>query len=115
MEQQNNKPKGYPAKTSGGLWSQPKASANHPDVKGFIEVTSHQIKQLIAMAKSGQEPKLQLGAWKKADQSGQTYFSLSADVYFKDDGVQSAPPEPQAQVEPAPPNPFGDFDDDIPF
>jgi len=115
--QQQNKPKGYPAKTSGGLWNHQKASPSHPDVKGFIEVTHHQIKQLVAMAKSGQEPKMQLGAWKQTDQSGQSYFSISADVYFKDDGAQQAPraAEPVEQAEPAPANPFGDFDDDVPF
>ena len=114
MNQPKQKPKGYPAKTSGGLWSQNKEKETWPDLKGSIEITQTQMQQLIQLGKLGQEPKLQLACWIKQDGNGQTWYSLGADVYVKDETQQPLTPAPaQAPVAPAPvaPPPMPSFDD----
>ena len=79
--QDNKKPKDYPAHTSGGLWSQQKTNQGQPDMKGKIEITQHQMQQLVQMGKMGQEPSLQIAAWSKQSQSGSNWLSIDADVY----------------------------------
>tara|TARA_R110002012_G_scaffold312823_1_gene523894 strand:- start:8628 stop:9041 length:414 start_codon:yes stop_codon:yes gene_type:complete len=133
--QDNKKPKNYPAHTSGGLWSQQKTSSGQPDMKGSIEITQHQMQQLVQMGKTGQEPTLQIAAWSKQSQSGSNWLSIDADVYIKDAGMtpaapdmsapapayappaaqpaQPAPPAPPAQPAPAmAPPPLPDFSND---
>ncbi len=119
MKEPYKKPKGYPANTSGGLWTNKKTSHTQPDWKGAIEITKHQMEQLIHLGKTGQEPKLQLAAWARQDGSGLTYYSLSGDVYVKDAPQAAAPPAPvppapapAAPAPAAPPMPsFDDFSD----
>ena len=133
--QDNKKPKDYPAHTSGGLWSQQKTNQSQPDMKGKIEITQHQMQQLVQMGKMGQEPSLQIAAWSKQSQSGSNWLSIDADVYVKDGGIVSASPEvsapapaytpppaaPQATAQTPPPSQpmapptFPDFDTDVPF
>ena len=135
MEQQR-KPKGYPEKTGGGLWTHQKRNNNAPDMKGNVEITKVQVQQLIQMAKMGRQPQLSLAAWSKQDQSGQYWMSLSADVYKAADEQTAQPtaaPQPMAAPPPPPPPPqpvappppppvapqpvasFPVIDDDIPF
>ncbi len=133
--QDNKKPKDYPAHTSGGLWSQQKTNQGQPDMKGKIEITQHQMQQLVQMGKMGQEPSLQIAAWSKQSQSGSNWLSIDADVYVKDGGMVSASPEmsapapaytpppaaPQATAQTPPPSQpmapptFPDFDTDVNF
>ena len=101
------KPKNYPAHTSGGLWSKPKTSAGQPDMKGSIEITKHQMQQLVQMGQLGKEPTLQIAAWSKQSPSGGTWLSIDA----------MAPPPPTMAPPPAAPAapvapPFPDFSDD---
>ena len=114
MNDQNfKKPKNYPAHTSGGLWGQEKTSPNQPDMKGSIEITQHQIQQLVQMGKMNMEPKLQIGAWTKQDSTGKTYISIDADVYVPQPqqgfapNVSAIPPQapmaPQAPMVPQAP------------
>ena len=135
--QNSKKPKNYPAHTGGGLWNQQKTNSGQPDMKGSIEITQHQMQQLVQMGKMGQEPTLQIAAWSKQAQSGNSYLSIDADVYVKDAVGSSASPEmsapaytpppsapqaaPQATAQTPPPAPamapptFPDFDTDVNF
>jgi len=133
--QENKKPKNYPAHTGGGLWNQQKTNSGQPDMKGSIEITQHQMQQLVQMGKMGQQPTLQIAAWSKQAQSGNNYLSIDADVYVKDAVGSSASPEmsapapayapppaaPQATAQTPPPSQpmapptFPDFDTDVPF
>ena len=90
------KPKNYPAHTSGGLWSKPKTSAGQPDMKGSIEITKHQMQQLVQMGQLGKEPTLQIAAWSKQSPSGGTWLSIDADVYVANAGAAPAAPDMSA-------------------
>ena len=114
MNQHKQKPKGYPEKTSGGLWNHNKEKETQPDLKGSVEITQTQMQQLIQLGKLGQEPKLQLACWIKQDGNGQTWYSLGADVYVKQQQPAAIAPAPApAPVAPAPvaPPPMPSFDD----
>jgi uncharacterized protein (DUF736 family) len=116
----------YP-KSDGALWPNDKKTAEkHPDWRGRITITGAQIKKLIEMGKGGQEPTIQVGAWKRRSKAGQNYIYLSAEVYVREENQSSAgwdddaqgqndawgqpsSPAPQQQAD----DPFAD--DDIPF
>ena len=111
----------YP-KSEGGMWkNSAKASEKHPDWRGHVEISSPQLRMLLAMAKDNHPEfklKLQIAAWQRvAKQTGNEYFYLGGEVYN--------PPKDQAQ-RPAPAqaavanNQVQDAhsqlsDDDIPF
>jgi len=100
-------------KTEGGLWpNDEKSKPSHPDMKGRVEISSEQMKGLIAMAKEGKTPKIQLAAWhRKAKDTGQEYQYVTGEVFW-DAEAQAAPPPP-----PPPPQPVEIEleQDDIPF
>ena len=80
----------YP-KSKGAVWpNDHKTEAKHPDWRGRIKITKEQINKLIEMAKAGQEPTLQVGAWKRRSEAGQNYIYLSAEVYMKPEEDGSA-------------------------
>jgi len=63
-------------------------------MKGRVEVSSAQVKGLIAMAKEGKTPKIQLASWnRKAKDTGQEYQYVTAEVFY-DPEAQAAPPPP---------------------
>ena len=101
-------------KSEGGLWpNEDKVKPNHPDKTGSVELTSAQIKGLIAMGKAGKKPKLKLAAWdRKAQDTGQPYQYITGEVYY-DPQEKAAPPPPPPPPVPEP-IPF-DEDDNIPF
>ena len=122
MQQTNKKPKGYPQKTSGGLWTQDKSVETQPDYKGSVEITREQMSQLVQMGKNSQEPRLQLAAWTRQDSAGKIWFSIGADVYVKDASaiIQAPAPAPAVAAAPPPPPPppppsFDDLGDDGDF
>jgi len=95
-------------KTEGGLWpNDEKSKPSHPDMRGRVSISREQMKGLIAMAKEGKEPKIQLASWsRKAKDTGQEYQYVSAEVFW-DAEAQVAPPPP--------PTPIFLEEDDIPF
>tara|TARA_R110000803_G_scaffold176220_1_gene238703 strand:+ start:299 stop:646 length:348 start_codon:yes stop_codon:yes gene_type:complete len=111
----------YP-KSEGGMWkNSAKANEKHPDWRGHIEVSSAQLRMLLAMAKENQanpDPefklKIQVAAWDRvAKQTGNQYFYLGGEVYkpSEDKAVRQAPvPDTQMQNAHSHMN-----DDDIPF
>ncbi len=105
----------YP-KTEGGLWAnQYKEKQSHPDWTGNVKVSSAQMKNLIAMGKSGQEPKLKLASWNRKDkENGKEYFYVSAEAAF-DPEKASAPPAPDYSQVVSAPEPIPAPDDDWPF
>ena len=70
-------------KTDGGLWpNKDKAKPTHPDMKGNVKISSEQMKGLIAQAKEGKEPKIQIASWnRKAKDTGQEYQYVTAEVF----------------------------------
>jgi len=67
------------------------------------------MKGLIAMAKEGKAPRLQIASWnRKAKDTGQEYQYVTAEVFW-DAEAQAAPPPPP------PPAPIELEIDDIPF
>ena len=121
MQQTNKKPKGYPQKTSGGLWTQDKSVETQPDYKGSVEITREQMSQLVQMGKNGQEPRLQLAAWTRQDSAGKILFSIGADGFVKEASATIQAPAPAVAAAPTPPPPpppppsFGDFGDEGDF
>ena len=99
-------------KTDGGLWpNKDKAKPTHPDMKGNVKISSEQMKGLIAQAKEGKEPKIQIASWnRKAKDTGQEYQYVTAEVFW-DAEAQAAPPPPP----PPKPEPIEFEEDDIPF
>ena len=97
-------------KTDGGLWpNKDKAKPTHPDMKGNVKISSEQMKGLIAQAKEGKEPKIQIASWnRKAKDTGQEYQYITAEVFW-DAEAQAAPPPPPN------PQPIDFEEDDIPF
>ena len=97
-------------KTDGGLWpNKYKAKPTHPDMKGNVKISSEQMKGLIAQAKEGKEPKIQIASWnRKAKDTGQEYQYVTAEVFW-DAEAQAAPPPPPK------PQPIELEVDDIPF
>lgn len=107
----------YP-KSDGAIFpNDKKTQQNQPDYRGHLVITGDQIRMIMAMAKAGLEPRLQIAAWHKTSNGGKQYMSLAAEAYAKD--VQVPPPSAPRQA-PPPPKPApaanNDFDDlDIPF
>jgi len=67
------------------------------------------MKGLIAQAKEGKEPKIQIASWnRKAKDTGQEYQYITAEVFW-DAEAQAAPPPPPK------PQPIDFEEDDIPF
>lgn len=105
----------YP-KTEGGLYAnQYKKANNHPDWTGNVSISSDQIKNIIAMGKAGEEPKLKLAAWnRKSKEDGKAYFYISAEAKF-DESKVSAPPETYSSEVVSVPEPISQPEDDWPF
>lgn len=108
----------YP-KSEGSLHTNSfKKQNNHPDWTGEIAISAEQIKNIIAMGKAGETPKLKLAAWnRKAKETGKEYFYLSAEAKFDESKVSAPPPAPEpdySQVVSAP-EPIVQQDDDWPF
>ena len=81
-------------KTDGGLWP---------------KISSEQMKGLIAQAKEGKEPKIQIASWhRKAKDTGQEYQYVTAEVFWDADAQAAPPPPPK-------PQPIELEVDDIPF
>ena len=120
----------YP-KSEGGMWkNNAKASEKHPDWRVHIEISSSQLRMLLAMAKENQanpDPefklKLQVAAWQRvAKQTGNEYFYLGGEVYNppKDKPQQGQYAQQAPAQAPVPDNQMQDAhsqlsDDDIPF
>jgi len=54
-----------------------KTSDKHPDFTGSLEVTDEVLRDLIAQAKAGKTPKMDLSAWKKQGGKG-PFISMTA-------------------------------------
>ena len=95
-------------KTDGGLWpNKDKAKPTPPDMKGNIGISSEQMKGLIAQAKEGKEPKIQIASWnRRAKDTGQEYQYVTAEVFWDAEAQAAPPPKPQ---------PIELEEDDIPF
>ena len=84
-------------KSKGGLWTNREKVGEQPDWRGKIAVTKAQLNKLVEMGRSGIEPTLQLGAWKRRSEAGQNYIYLSAEAYIKPEGGQQQQQRPQQQ------------------
>jgi uncharacterized protein (DUF736 family) len=93
----------YP-KSEGAMFANKKSNEKQPDFRGKVAITKDQIKTLIEMGKAGQDVVLQLAAWNRKSQAGQTYLYVSAEAYMK----AEASTQDLARFAP-------DDDDDIPF
>jgi single-stranded DNA-binding protein len=84
-----------------------------PDMKGNVKISSEQMKGLIAQAKEGKEPKIQIASWnRKAKDTGQEYQYVTAEVFWDAEAQAAPPPPPPPQTEP---QPITFEEDDIPF
>jgi hypothetical protein len=90
-------------KAEGAVFAHKKTGEKQPDFKGKLEVTREQIEMLIQMGKSGQEPKLQVAAWNRKSQAGQTYLYLKSEAYMKEESTVTSVER------------FAPDDDEIPF
>lgn len=107
--------KQYP-KGEGAMFANEKQNEKQPDWRGNIEVTSAQLRELLAMAKANQanpvadfKLKIQVASWNRvAKNTGAEYMYLSTEVYNPESATAPAPTPPPA---PAPEQ----FDADIPF
>ena len=93
----------YP-KSEGAMFTNKKSNEKQPDFRGKVAITKDQIKMLIEMGKAGQDVVLQLAAWNRKSQAGQTYLYVSAEAYMKAEAYT----QDLARFAP-------DDDDDIPF
>lgn len=105
----------YP-KSDGAIFpNDKKTQQNQPDYRGHLVITGDQIRMIMAMAKAGLEPRLQIAAWHKTSNGGKQYMSLAAEAYARD----ITPPSAGTTAPPPPPPPKADdmdFDtDSIPF
>jgi single-stranded DNA-binding protein len=87
---------GQHPKSKGGLWINRTKSGEQPDWRGKIAVSKAQINKLVEMGRSGIEPTLQLGAWKRRSEAGQNYIYLSAEAYIKPEGQQQQQQQQQS-------------------
>lgn len=105
--------KQYP-KGEGAMFSNQKQNDKQPDWRGHVEVTSPQLRELLAMAKANQanpvpdfKLKIQVASWNRiAKSSGAEYMYLSTEVYNPESAPVSVPEPVTAPQQ---------FDQDIPF
>jgi|TARA_R100000482_G_scaffold55880_1_gene20039 hypothetical protein len=106
----------YPKSTGSLHTNDFKKQNNHPDWTGEIEISSDQLKNIIAMGRAGEKPKLKLAAWnRKAKETGKEYFYLSAEAKFDGNKVSAPPPEPDFSAVASEPEPIATAEDDWPF
>ena len=95
----------YP-KSEGAAWlnNDKRPDDKLPDFRGKLDITKAQVDMLMKMAQAGQEPKLQIGIWKRMSEAGAPYVYLQGEAYMKQDQQQQqggwgspAPQPPQAQ------------------
>ena len=96
----------YP-KSDGGLWpnreknrNDPKTN-NWPDWKGHLKVSLDQLNVLVAMARAGQEPTLQVAMWDREakNQPGNLYKHLSSEAFIREQPQQQYQPQPPQQYQ----------------
>lgn len=88
-----------------------KQKESHPDHRGEITLSTELLRELVAMTKSGKEPKIAIAGWNKKSKAGNQYISVAVQAfveYDKSKSSQKAAPVAKAQED------FND-DEDIPF
>lgn len=84
---------------------------SHPNFRGELTLTKPLLKELVDMAKSGNEIKMSLSVWNKVAKSGKAYMSIAAQAfveYGKNDREERIQPPALAKKEEV-------SNDDLPF
>ncbi len=78
-------------KGEGVLFINAEKQGNQPDFRGKLTLTKEQIMKLTEIGKSGIEPTLQLGVWKRKSKAGSKYLFIASEVFVKQEAQQPAP------------------------
>lgn len=72
----------YSDRTQGALFANhSKKAANHPDFRGELTISKELLRELVELAKSGKDAKLEIAAWNKTSKGGVDYLSVSGSTY----------------------------------
>jgi hypothetical protein len=66
-----------------------KKSDKAPDYTGNLELSDEVLRDLVAQAKEGKTPKMELVGWKKMGKSGKGFLSLVGKKPWEPDGSRS--------------------------